>query len=153
MISKKAKYGLQAMFSLAHNYGNGPMLISHLASIENIPKKFLELILLELKKSGLVHSKMGKGGGYMLSRSPDEISMGQIVRILDGPLAPISCVSKTAYKRCDECKDENTCEIRRIMLQVREATAAILDHTSLTEAPNARFIVEKSDSLDFIESN
>ena len=143
MLSKKAKYGLQAVFFLAKKYGKGPVLISDLAEKENIPKKFLELILLDLKRQGLLYSKMGKGGGYSLSKSPDKIFVGQIVRILDGPLAPISCVSKTAYKRCAECENEKTCEIRKIMMQVRDASAAILDHTTLTEAPKAIFQVSR----------
>jgi Rrf2 family protein len=143
MLSKKAKYGLKAMFYLGKQYGKGPVLISNLAADEHIPKKFLELILLELKKGGLLYSKMGKGGGYSLSKSPEEVTIGQIVRILDGPLAPIPCVSKTAYRKCDECENEKTCEIRKIMMQVREASAAILDHTSLSEAPKALFTVSR----------
>jgi len=143
MLSKKAKYGLKAAFYLTRHYGKGPVLISDLARKENIPKKFLELILLELKKHGLLTSKMGKGGGYYLSKPPDKIYVGQIVRILDGPLAPVSCVSKTAYARCIECENEKTCEIRKIMLQVRDSTAAILDHTTLVDAPRALFIIQK----------
>ena len=137
MLSKKAKYGLKAMFYLGKHFGKGPVLISDLAEEENIPKKFLELILLELKKNGLLYSKMGKGGGYSLSKSPE------VVRILDGPLAPIPCVSKTAYMKCAECDNEKTCEIRKIMMQVRDASAAILDHTSLMEAPKAIFSVNR----------
>ncbi len=143
MLSKKAKYGLKAMFYLAKKYGKGPILISDLAEEEHIPKKFLEIILLDMKRQGLLMSKMGKGGGYELSKHPDNIFVGQIVRILDGPLAPIPCVSKTAYARCAECKNEKTCEIRKIMMQVRDSTAAILDHTTLSEAPKALFIVTK----------
>lgn len=143
MLSKKAKYGLKAMFYLADRYGEGPTLISDLAEEEHIPKKFLELILLDLKRQGLLVSKMGKGGGYELSKSPDKIFVGQVVRILDGPLAPISCVSKTAYQKCEECDSEKTCEIRKIMMQVRDASAAILDHTSLTDAPRAVFQVTR----------
>lgn len=143
MLSKKAKYGLKAMFYLAKQYGKGPVLISDLAEEEHIPKKFLELILLDLKRNGLLHSKMGKGGGYYLNREPSEITVGQVVRILDGPLAPIPCVSKTAYRKCDECDNERTCEIRKIMMQVREASAAILDHTSLLDAPKAMFQVTR----------
>lgn len=143
MLSKKAKYGLKAMFYLTRDYGNGPVLIATLAEKENIPRKFLELILLELKKNGLLHSKMGKGGGYELSKKPEKIFVGQVVRILDGPLAPLRCVSKTAYKKCDECVNEKTCEIRKIMQQVREATSTILDTTSLEEAKTSQFVIEK----------
>ena len=143
MLSKKAKYGLKATFFLAKNYGKGPVLISDLAEKENIPKKFLELILLDLKRHGILSSKMGKGGGYSLSKSPEKIFVGQIIRILDGPLAPIPCVSKTAYERRAECENEKTCEIRKIMMQVRDASAAILDHTTLIDAPKALFQVSK----------
>lgn len=131
------------MFYLGKQYGEGPVLIADISTGEHIPKKFLELILLELKRGGLLHSKMGKGGGYSLSKSPSEITIGQIVRILDGPLAPIPCVSKTAYRKCDECENEKTCEIRKIMMQVRDASAAILDHTSLMDAPKAIFSVDR----------
>ena len=141
MLSKKAKYGLKAMFYLADRFGKGPVLIADLAVEEHIPKKFLELILLELKRSGLLHSKMGKGGGYYLNKPPDEVTVGQVVRILDGPLAPIPCVSKTAYRKCDECDNERTCEIRKIMMQVRDASATILDYTSLKDALRAQFEV------------
>lgn len=141
MLSKKAKYGLKAMFRLAKEYGKYPMLIADLAEQEQIPKKFLELILLELRKKGLLISKMGKGGGYSLAKEPSKITVGQVVRILDGPLAPIGCVSKTAYQPCEECDSERTCSIRLIMQQVRDATASILDSTTLAEASKAKFSV------------
>ena len=134
MLSNKAKYGIKAALYLSRQYGRGPVLISEIADDEAIPKKFLELILLEMKKHGILHSKMGKGGGYMLAKAPDKISVGQIVRVLEGPIALTSCVSKTAYKKCDECTDERTCRIRRIFKQVRDTTAEILDGTTLTDA-------------------
>ena len=143
MISKKAKYGLKAMLRLAKEYGRQPMLIAELAEQENIPRKFLELILLELKKKGLLISKMGKGGGYALAKDPSKIMVGHVIRVLDGPLAPIPCVSKTAYQPCDECVSERTCGIRLIMQQVRDSTAAILDATPLTEASKAKFSVTR----------
>ncbi|GDX52552.1 Rrf2 family transcriptional regulator [Bacteroidota bacterium] len=136
MLSKKAKYGLQAIIFLAkeEKKKKGPIQISELAEKENIPKKFLEIILLEMRKQGILHSKMGAGGGYSLGKSADKISIGQIVRLLDGPLAQVSCLSKTAYHKCDECKDEKTCEIRKVMKKVHESTARILDRTSLADA-------------------
>ena len=133
MISKKTKYGLHALINLSQNYNKGTILIADLARQENIPKKFLELILLELKNQGILESKKGKGGGYQLARHPREIKLGQVIRILDGPLAPVSCVSQTAYKRCRECKDEAGCGIRIIMKDVRDAMANILDETSLED--------------------
>jgi Rrf2 family protein len=133
MLSKKAKYGLQALLLLAKEYGHGPLLISEMAERERIPKKFLELILLELKNKGVLQSKKGRGGGYLLGKSPEAITMGHIIRALDGPLAPIPCVSQTAYVKCEECKDETTCGIRIVMKEVRDATAKILDGTTLAE--------------------
>src|SRR4030095_13672727 len=97
------------------------------------PRKFLEAILLELKRHGIVESKKGKGGGYFLRRRPAEITCGEGIRVLDGPLAAVSCVSQTAYKRCAECVDEETCGVRMAMKEVRDATARILDHRSLAD--------------------
>lgn len=133
MISKKTKYGLKSLLYLARKYNQGPILISDLARDERIPKKFLELILLTLKNNGILQSRKGKGGGYYLGRSPREISLGNVVRILDGPLAPVSCVSETAYASCKECIDERTCGIRLVMKDVRDAIANILDGTSLAD--------------------
>ncbi len=134
MLSKKTKYGLHALFYLAKEYGKGPILIAQLAKSEGIPKKFLESILLELKNKGILHSKKGKGGGYTLARSPKEITLGQAIRVLNGPLAPVSCVSHSAYHKCDECRAEEHCEIRTVMKEVRDSMANILDHTSLFDA-------------------
>ncbi len=136
MLSKKAKYGLQATIYLAkvERKKNGPVQIAELAAHEKIPKKFLEIILLELRKHGILHSKLGAGGGYSMGKSVDKITIGQIVRILDGPIASISCVSKTAYRKCDECKDEKTCEIRKIWKKVYDSTVKILDGTTLADA-------------------
>ena len=143
MLSHKAKYGLKAAFYLARHYEQGPVLISDLATAEYIPKKFLEHILLELKKQGILYSRMGKGGGYSLAKPPDKIYLGQIIRVLDGPLAAVQCVSKSAYVRCVECKDERTCEIRKVMKHVRDATAHILDRTSLADAMHAKLSLTK----------
>ncbi len=133
MLSSKAKYGLKAMVHLARRAGNGSVLIADIAEAEIIPKKFLDAILLELKKSGLLSSKKGKGGGYVLARPADSIMVGDIVRLLDGPLAPVPCVSRTAYRRCEDCADETGCAIRAVMGEVRDAIAAILDRTSLAD--------------------
>lgn len=136
MISKKTKYGLQALLLLSREYGEGPLLISTLAERERIPKKFLEYILLQLKNGGILLSRKGKGGGYSLAKSPAEISVGRAIRILEGPLAPVTCVSETAYQRCPECHDEATCGIRLVMKDVRDAMAEILDHTTLQDMLN-----------------
>jgi Rrf2 family protein len=134
MLTRKGKYGLKAMLALAKEQGRGPVLIGALADQDRIPKKFLENILLELKHRGLVQSKKGPHGGYQLSRSPDRISVGEIIRALDGPLALVSCVSQTAYAPCDECVTERDCVVRRVFQQVRDETARILDGTTLAAA-------------------
>lgn len=143
MLSAKAKYGLKAMLYLAEREGEGGILGADIAESQNIPKKFLDTILLELKNNGLLHSKKGKGGGYMLARPAAKVMVGQIVRILDGPLAPIPCVSQTAYRPCVDCGDEASCQIRRVMQKVRDATAEILDNTSLMEmrSPQGRTMI------------
>jgi Rrf2 family protein len=133
MLSMKAKYGLRAMTFLAREYGQGPVLIADLSAAEHIPRKFLELILLDLKKKGFLQSKKGKGGGYGLRKHPSQISVGDLIRTLDGPIALLPCVSQTAYRRCDECVDETTCGIRSVMKEVRDVTAKILDGTTLEE--------------------
>ncbi len=133
MLSKKTKYALKAVLYLARRYEQGPVLIADLSRDEKIPKKFLELILLTLKNNGLLQSRKGKGGGYYLGKSPKEISMGKVIRILEGPIALVSCVSETAYAPCTECLDEHTCGVRLVMKDIREATAKILDGTSLAD--------------------
>ncbi|AJE03113.1 RrF2 family transcriptional regulator [Geobacter pickeringii] len=133
MISKKTKYALKALIYLAREYDRGPILIADMARDERIPKKFLELILLALKNAGVLQSKKGKGGGYSLARPPREISMGRVIRVLEGPLAPVPCVSETAYARCEECDDEWSCGIRLVMKDVRDAMAQILDNATLAD--------------------
>jgi Rrf2 family protein len=135
MLTKKSKYGLKALLYLAKDEEQ-LVQISELSQKENIPQKFLENILLELRNHGLLYSKRGKDGGYKLGKSPEEITFGQVIRILDGPLAPIGCVSQMAYQKCEECEDEKTCNIRRVMQKVRDETASILDGTSLKSAIN-----------------
>ncbi|HEY5975940.1 MAG TPA: Rrf2 family transcriptional regulator [Geobacteraceae bacterium] len=133
MISKKTKYALKALIYLAREYDRGPILIADLAREERIPKKFLELILLALKNNGILQSKKGKGGGYYLGRAPREITMGQAIRIMEGPLAPVPCVSESAYAPCEECVSETSCGIRIVMKEVRDAIAGILDSTTLAD--------------------
>lgn len=142
MISRKTKYALNALVCLARQHPKGPVLISEIADSERIPRKFLEQILLDLKNNGFLQSKKGKGGGYFLSRSPREIVLGKVIRIFEGPLAPVSCVSQTAYHRCEECRDENTCGIRAVMKDARDAIAGILDKTTLED------MVQRAANLD-----
>ena len=132
-LSKRGEYGLRAMIDLATwESHSGAVQIKDIAERENIPAKFLEQILLTLKNAGLLNSKMGVGGGYYLARPADQINLGQIVRVLDGPLAPIHCVSQMAYEPCG-CPDEETCGLRLVMLDVRNAIAGILDRTTLAD--------------------
>ena len=132
-LSQKTKYALRALQYLARERGKGPVLISTLASDETIPQKFLEAILLDLKKAGILQSKKGKGGGYFLLRPAAQITLGEVIRMFDGPLAPLSCVSETAFKKCDECPDELTCPTRSVMKEVRDAMAGILDQTTIAD--------------------
>ena len=133
MLSNKAKYGLKAMLYLAeHRKSPKPIGILEIAQDQNIPKKFLDAILLELRRAGIVHSRKGRGGGYALAKPAEEISVGRIIRVLDGPLAPIACASKTAYRPCADC-DVPNCQTRRTMQRVRDAMSDILDRMSLAE--------------------
>jgi Rrf2 family protein len=125
---------LQALLTLAREPSQELLLVSDIAERERLPKKFLEAILLELNRNGLVRSRRGRGGGYALAKPADLITFGQVVRIIDGPLAPLSCVSVNYYRRCEDCRDEMTCEIRKVMRRVRDAIAAELDGTSLQDA-------------------
>jgi Rrf2 family protein len=133
MLQKKSKYAIRALLALARRPEQEPVLIADLATQERIPKKFLEFILLVLRNKGILQSKRGRGGGYFLGRKPEAISLGEVIRALDGPLAPVPCVSHTAYRKCDECEDELTCGIRSVMNDVRDATAAIFDRESLAD--------------------
>jgi Rrf2 family protein len=130
-LSKRTQYSLRALYALARSYGQGPVLISHLAEDEAIPKKFLEQILLALKSFGLVESKKGKGGGYTLVRPPEKITVASVIRMMEGPLAPLPCASETRFRKCDECIDIETCGTRIVMREVRDAIAVILDSTTL----------------------
>ena len=121
------------MTILAKEYGNGPLLIGEIAKRERIPPKFLELILLELKKKGFLQSKKGKGGGYYLNKLPATISVGALIRALDGPLALLPCVSQMAYERCAECPNEEACGIRIVFKEVRDSTNSILERTTLAQ--------------------
>ena len=134
-LSKRGEYGLRAMIMLATPGNDGhpsTLQIKEISQHEQIPAKFLEQILLALKNAGILHSKMGIGGGYHLARPANEISLGSIVRVLDGPLAPVKCVSQMAYEPCG-CPDEETCGLRLVMGDVRNAIADLLDGTSLAD--------------------
>ena len=134
MLSMKAKYALKALIFMAQTESSATAVPSkQIAEAENIPQKFLDNILQELRQNGVVESKRGIFGGYVLSKSPRDIFLGDIIRIIDGPLAPIRCASLTAYQKCDDCRDEAQCHLRRLMLDVRNATSAILDGRCLED--------------------
>ena len=134
MISQKARYALRALLYLAVHNDEGPVQISEIAESEKIPRKFLEAILLELKKPGIVRSHRGRQGGYALGRSAKDISFADVLRVTDGPLALSPCVSVMAYRKCDDCFDEAVCGIRKALLAARDATAEVLESRSLAAA-------------------
>lgn len=131
MLSRKTKYAIKALIALAEHGPEAPVRIADLAREQQIPPKFLELILLELRNQGILRSRKGKGGGYLLARDPGAIYLGQIVRMFDGPLAPVPCASQTAYVPCADCANEAVCGVHLAMKAVRDATARVLDGTSL----------------------
>ena len=131
-LSKRGEYGLRALQDLARHYGEGPVSSKELAVRNNIPRRFLEQILLTLKHGRFVRSQKGPEGGYYMARPPQEINLAQVVRQLDGPLAPVSCVSETAYEACG-CPDVESCGLRRVMKQVRDVVAEIMENTTLAD--------------------
>jgi len=155
MLSQKAKYAIRALLHLARHGQGKPVLIKDIAEKEKLPRKFLEAILLELKGAGILHSRPGKGGGYTLNRNPSTIPLSRIIRLIDGPLALVSCVSQTGYAPCRDCLDERTCSIRSVLKRVRDSTAEILDDTTLGDMLDEEMTLEqkhlqqKIPSLDY----
>ncbi|MFD1630052.1 RrF2 family transcriptional regulator [Pseudopedobacter beijingensis] len=145
MLSKKTKYGIRALIALGEHYEKEPVNISYIAETENIPKKFLEQILLELRNAGFLYSKKGAGGGYSLLKNPQEINLVQVMRITGGPIAQLPCVSLNFYQRCEECKDEETCGIRDTFRDVRDATLKILSETTIAD------LIAKEKGSDFLK--
>ena len=141
MISQRAKYALRALVALAKARPEQPLMIAEISRSQTIPKKFLEQILLELKRAGIVMSRRGRLGGYALLRAPDAVTFGEVLRLIDGPIAPLPCLSKIAYRRCADCADEATCEIRHVFARVAVATRQVLDRTTLADAVADRIAV------------
>jgi Rrf2 family protein len=133
MLSKKTKYGLKALTFMARRPDNEPVQIATIAKSENISQKFLESILLTLRKSGFLGSKKGKGGGYYLLKEPKDIMIAPIMRILEGPIAMVPCVSLNFYEKCDDCPDEKSCAVHNLMISVRDSTLNIFNNTSLAD--------------------
>ncbi|MCK5815715.1 MAG: Rrf2 family transcriptional regulator [Flavobacteriaceae bacterium] len=136
MLSKKTKYGLKALTYLARQETKAPVQIAQISKSENISQKFLESILLSLRKRGLLGSKKGKGGGYYLIKEPSEILMTEVIRELEGPIAMLPCVSLNYYEKCDDCPDENACSVNKLMSQVRDSTLEIFGNTTLEDLKN-----------------
>ena len=134
MLTHRAKYALKALLHLANRRGMGPISAALIAEQEQIPLKFLELIMVQLRAAGVIRSKVGKGGGHELLQDPAAISLLAILRIIDGPIAPLPCLSLTAYSRCDDCTDESTCGPRRLMMGVHQASLEVMSNTSLADA-------------------
>ena len=134
MLSQKARYALHALIVLAEHTGDAPMQIADVAQEARVPRKFLEAILLDLKKRGIVKSTRGRGGGYLLGKAPRDITFADVIREMDGPLALAPCVSVTAYHKCEDCVDEATCAIRKVLLAARDATAQVLESRTIAQA-------------------
>jgi Rrf2 family protein len=134
MISQKAKYAFKALFRLAEVPPGEALSIEEIARADAIPQKFLEHILLDLKRKGLVASRRGRAGGYMLIKQPHEMTIGSVLRAIDGPIAPLPCISRTAYRRCTDCKDETACTVRRLFADTYAAMLLLMDGTTLAEA-------------------
>jgi Rrf2 family protein len=133
MITMKTKYALKALAYLATAPPGEPVLIAEVAEKEGIPRKFLELILAELKQHGFVRSRKGRGGGYFLATAPEKIAIAAVMRVLDGPIAPVPCLSRTHYQRCEGCHDEATCGVRLVLQDLYEASVKILESTTLAD--------------------
>lgn len=133
MLAMKTRYAMVALVHLAKEYGKGPILSSRIATQENIPQRFLEVILLDLKKMGMLGSKSGKDGGFFLIKNPEEVTLYDVVRHFEGAIAKLYCVSEKQYQPCEFCKDEEACKIRKVFLTIRDNTNEILSQTTLTQ--------------------
>jgi len=133
MLSKKTKYAIHALSFLAKKDKSKPQLIANISEETNTPRKFLEAILLDLKKNGILGSKMGKGGGYYLMKDPRDVKLSTILRLFDGPIAYVPCASLNYYEKCDECEDEENCGLHHIMVDVRDETLKLLENKSIQD--------------------
>jgi Rrf2 family protein len=150
VLSQRGRYALKALINLARSDGAARQ-VSGISADENIPRKFLEAIMSELRRAGLVESARGKSGGYRLARPADLITFGEVIRLTDGPLALVPCVSRNFYKRCDDCADEAACTLRRVMARVRNEVSEILDRTTLADALKGSGVLRITD-LDISEA-
>lgn len=133
ILSKKTRYAIVALTSLARKYGMGPVQIREIAEEEKIPQSFLENILLDLKKTGILGSNLGKSGGYYLLKKPEDVTLADVVRQFEGTTSLMYCVSENSYRPCEFCKDESSCQIRSVFKEIRDSTNSILARTTLRE--------------------
>lgn len=147
MISQRSRYALRSLLLLAKEGGQS-LSVGEIARRQSIPRKFLEQILLDLKREGFVASRRGKAGGYILQRPADTITFGEVLRLMDGPIAPLPCLSRIAYQRCQDCADESGCEIRRVFARVANSARDILDRTTIADAGSA---VQGARALELLE--
>lgn len=143
MLSKKCKYAIHALIYLTERYQQGPVHIQEIADRQRIPKKFLEAILLELRNAKILHSKKGKGGGYYLYKQPEDVNLIEIIRLMDGAIAMLPCVSLNYYESCEECKNEKTCGIRDSFIGVRDETLRILSESTLDKIVKREQVLAK----------
>lgn len=147
MLSQRTRYAIRALQYLADRFGEGPIQLGEISEAQNIPSKFLTVILSEMKRAGLVETLRGKEGGYWLARNPAEVTYGAIVRLTRGSLALVPCASRLAYEKCKNCVPENKCHLRRVMLAVRDETANILDTVTLSDGGAALLAEDSSVSV------
>jgi Rrf2 family protein len=150
MISQKAKYAFHALIALAR--ADDTLLAREIADQENIPQKFLEQILLELKRHGILQSRRGRAGGYALLEPANRITFGRVLRIVDGPIAPLPCLSLIAYRPCPDCEAEEDCEIRRVFAKVADAARDVLDRTTIADAISVDWPIKTASRLEGVES-
>ena len=132
-ISKKTDYALRALFTLVEHYGGGPIPIRELARRNDVPKRFLEHILIDIRRSGIIASRRGRDGGYVLIKPPESVSIGEVLRMIDGPIAPLPCLSRKAYRPCDDCRDEAACRIRKVFGDLFSAYLLMLESLTLAD--------------------
>jgi len=142
MLSQKARYALRALLHLVEYGADRTIQVGEMAEMQRIPRKYLEFIMVDLKKAGLVTSRRGPGGGYVLARGAHEISFVEVIRAIDGPIALVPCASENFYQRCDDCHDEATCAIRKVLMRVRSSAVEILEKTTLAEAAGSELAAE-----------
>jgi len=145
MLSQQSRYAFKALLHLATRDPQKPHPTAEIAAAANVPRKFLEAILVDLKIAGIVQSTRGKAGGYALARPPEQITFGEVIRVTDGPLALIHCASRKFYRRCLDCHDEQACQLRRVMIEAREQLSAVLDHRTIADAVTGEGFVPTAD--------